>query len=477
MYHQPRNWRCRFLSATTSLIACLSTAALAAFAETPERAEISSSLKGQVSDTREFDIPVLPHRQRLRTSPVPATIYQLDLQPLGERNPLLLVHGLRGEYRTLLRWDRVIKEFHNNAEFCDRFKIYLIRYDSTGSLKAVTPQFKEALIGLHKATGGKKLSVLALSLGGNVVEEAMLDPEVDAAVKLVFTMGTPFHGSPLFTADWFQYSLYKNLSWPLTRVDHSIAYRLYFERNPHLLAELGWDNADGLIPDAGPFRSLLLLGPKGHLNVDNDANERLLRQNTESTPDKSKFITYAGYLLNPYLLPTLRRQVESTILAPYTLLTMRVPAHLAREHPVLKMLNREISRVVPRNGMERKPTNWPHVYALNDGITPVNSAIFLPAAALKSNLAAVEDDIPKLRAATDVRLARVFRNADHLTFVDGYRPGGSSPMLRDELNPDDGYRQIFAWIMSDLIQSEPAVRSQVARDAEPPAAPAEKTID
>jgi hypothetical protein len=476
MYHQQRNWALAFLFLAAAFVPSIyltSQPAESATAHQGKLAQLASH-----SDMGSMAFPILPARETLKSKPAKAIIYQLDLKPLGDRRPLLLVHGLRGEYRQLFRWDKVVKRLQKSSEFADRFKVYLLRYDSTQSLKVVSSQFKDELLRLRDASGGKQVSILALSLGGNLVEESILDPQINSAIQIVFAMGTPFHGSPLFSADWYQYSLYKNLSMPWTRVDHSLSYRFYFQRNPYLLKELEWDNADGYIPEAGPFRSLLPFGPKGNLTVARDGNERLKRMNRESTPDKSKFITYAGYLLNPYLLPTFRRQFETTILAPYTLLTVKFPAHLAREHPVLKMLNHEISRTIPHDGRDPKPENWPHVYGLNDGITPVNSAIFLPSAQLKANPIDREDDLPRLRNATDVKLARVFRNIDHLTFVDGYRPGTSSPLLRDELNPQDGYRPIFDWILADLLASEPLPNHLAREDSQIPqnSAP-KKTLD
>ncbi len=467
MYHQADNRRHRFFTALAACLYLISSPAPPAGAGASGTAKPQEALPAVAESDAGLGFPVLPAGQRLRDKPGRAIVYQLDLQPIGDRRPLLLVHGLRGEYRTLFRWDRVIKKLEASSEFRDRYKIYLLRYDSTRTLKTVIPQFQRAVLEMHRRLAARPISLLALSLGGNLVEQAMLDPQTNSAIELVFTLATPFHGSPLFSADWFQYSLYKNLAFPWTRVDHSLDYRVYFAHNPNLLSDLAWDNADGYMPEPGHFRSLLPLGPSGNLDLSRDANDALLCLHRDATPDKSKFICYAGYLLNPYLLPSPRRQFESTVLAPYTFFTIKFPAHLLREHPVLGMLNREISRIVPRDDVKPRPENWPHVYGLNDGITPVGSAVFLPSAALRANTLSREDDLQHLRGATDVMLARVFRNVDHLTFIDGYRPGHGSSLVRDELNPLDGYRQIFDWILSDLLHAEP-ISGQIARENREP---------
>jgi hypothetical protein len=93
---------------------------------------------------------------------------------------------------------------------------------------------------------------------------------------------------------------------------------------------------------------------------------------------------------------------------------------------------------------------------LNDGITPVTSAIFLPPNVAREQYIARETDFEKVRGRVDVRQARVFRNVDHLTFIDGVRPvntiiNATSGVIRDELNPQDGQKDIFDWILGDIL--------------------------
>jgi hypothetical protein len=76
----------------------------------------------------------------------------------------------------------------------------------------------------------------------------------------------------------------------------------------------------------------------------------------------------------------------------------------------------------------------------------------LPAEACDSTALVRESELPKLKASTDVYLARVFRNIDHLTFIDGYRPLNASSEIRDEMDPKAGTKHIFDWMLSDLLQ-------------------------
>ena len=377
-----------------------------------------------------------------------------------------MVHGLHGETFSTFRWEKLIKKFTSDAQFSNQYKIYLLRFDTAESFKATVPQFREAVASLYERAQQRQITVMALSMGGNLVYESMLDKPTDAEIKLLFTLGTPFRGSPLFCNDWVKYSMYKNLCFPWTRIDHNVAYEFYFAHNRSVQDDLRWDNVDGSVPDIGKFSSRLPLGPKGDLTIANTANYRL--RSLEQQPfDKKKLIAYGGYLLNPYMLPESQRFVETTVMAPYTLFYVKFPAHLGREHPVLKLLNKQISSTVPSQTVADK-AGTRFIYQLNDGITPVPSALFLPDEACLE--ACRESDLSRIRKEADVKIARVFRNADHLTFIDGYHPLRSAPEIRDELNPEEQPKQIFDWMLRDLRTVQE--KNKLAKDDAPDAVPA-----
>jgi pimeloyl-ACP methyl ester carboxylesterase len=405
--------------------------------------------KGSASATT---FEVLPPERLSKSKPQSATLYQYDETPLGDRNVVLLVHGLRGEYYPYFRWGKVAKRFNNDKAFAKSFKLYLVRYDSTANFSQTVPQMREQLSKLYEATNKKPIRVLALSMGGNLTFEAMQDKQTDEKVSLLMTLATPFHGSPLFTANWLQYGIYKNPSLPWTRIDHAVAYRLYFARNPNLLADLRWDNSDGAIPDVGHFKSHLPLGPSGNLTIADSINRRILEMD-QHTVDKKKIVAYSGYLSNPYMLPDAERFIETACLYPYTFVTVKLAAHLAREHAVLKLLNHIIASVQSSPEATAR-ANWRFLYDLNDGITPLSSALFLPNAVCDTQYLVKESDLAKVRSSIDVGQARVFRNVDHLSFIDAYRPLKiTSPNLKDQLNPADGSRDIFGWMLTDITRS------------------------
>jgi hypothetical protein len=441
-----------------TLLALLFTSLLAA----PPALQAAEMRSGAVQQTAEPPSPDLSNRfavikkAKMKTKPLDAVIYQYDASPLGDRHPFLLVHGLKGEYYPCFRWGKVIKRMSEDRDFSRRFKIYLVRYNTLVDLSQTVPQMKACLSALSEATFHRPIGVMALSIGGNLVYEAMLDQKIDPTVGLLLALGTPFRGTPLFNADWVQYGIYKRMALPWTRIDHAVAYRMYFARNPNLLADFSWDDCDNAIPNIGRFSSLLPFGPSGNLTADDSINRRLLALDQHPV-DHKKIITYSGYMLNPYLKSDPQRIFERTILYPYSFVTVKVPAHLFREHPVLKVLNHTIATVVTTPEAEsRAKTRF--VYGLNDGITPLASALFLPQKFCLSEALSREIDVAKVKKVVDVRTARVFRNIDHLSFIDGYRPMtgllvGGSVTMRDELNPEAGARDIFGWMLSDINHS------------------------
>jgi hypothetical protein len=446
MYHSEAHNRTALLAFALSFIIILST---------------GFWLDAKAGDAFGAEPSILP-RTKIKHKPMDVELYRWDDASLVGRKPLLFVHGLHGEGVATFHWKKLIDTMQANKDFQNTYKIYLVRYNTQAPLAVTGPLCQKALLDLHKITGGKPVTIVALSLGGNLVQQAMMAEDVDKTVSRVMTFGTPFHGSPLFTLNWFQYSIYKNPSHLWSRLDHSVAHRLYFDRNINLTRDLKWDNADGMMPDAGSFRSRIPLGPRGDLSVAADANFALYKMNSKPLPDKSKFITYAGYLINSFNKRRATTRIESHMLMPYFFATRTVPAHLAFEHSVLKMLNTEMSRVICKQD-PKAPTV--RAYDLNDGISPLTSALYLPENALKTHILGDESSVKELRGATDVGLARVFRNIDHLTFVDGLHPLFTSTSLRDELNPEAGKRTIFEWILSDLL-TEPG-SSEVAKGSKP----------
>lgn len=194
-------------------------------------------------------------------------------------------------------------------------------------------------------------------------------------------------------------------------------------------------------------------GPSGILSVAADANTRINKLNLEHPADKTKFITYAGYLKNvPIEKKGLLSGVRYFLFVNYLYPSAILPTIISDKHRLLRIINSESSRMVCKQepGSQRY-----YAYAMNDGVTPIISALFLPNSYCQDHHFTDEDSLKYLPAALDVSKARVFRDVDHISFVDGVHPFFKSGLVEDKLHPNEAKRTIFDWILSDLMEKAP----------------------
>jgi hypothetical protein len=425
---------------------------LGSFAVAPPSIAVTEARKqpltGALSVSQHPEWPLPPNVKQLKKHPNGVELYQFDTTPVGNRAPLLMVHGLLGEYWDTFRWRKLLTHLQKDPAFTSRYKVILARYDTHAQLKDVVPSFKEQALKVSEAFGGQPLSVVALSLGGNVVQDAMRDAAFEKHVKSVMTFGTPFHGSPLFTTNWMEYSMLRHYHSPVSRLDTALPYRLYFNRHKNLVSDLRWDNTDRMIPDVGKFRFFFPLATRGVLSGPSTGNQTVADWNKPGEVDKSKFTVYAGYLLTDYADNKSPNEIKQILKVPYRFTFTLLPEHLGREHPVLRALNLHIARAITSQAHAAGPIKY--AYGLNDGIAPLVSSLYLPSERLPG-LVVSPANLSSLKELADVKRARVFKNIDHLTFIDDYHPLGASEILRDELNTSESAKPIFDWIKQDLL--------------------------
>jgi hypothetical protein len=215
---------------------------------------------------------------------------------------------------------------------------------------------------------------------------------------------------------------------------------------------LRWDNIDNRIPSNIRFRAALPLARSHILTPETMANKQVLEFNSRGAANRRKFTTYGGYLA-PRDADTVSARLPEVLRSSWWFLSTALPMHLGREHAVLRSLNCQIAGAAGERpgGHGRLP------YGLNDGITPLSSSLFLPSELLASGFITDTSNLATLREHIDVTRARVFRNTDHLSFIDGYRPAGSSQRFFDELAPAEGKKTLLQWLYDDLMQGATAV--------------------
>lgn len=178
---------------------------------------------------------------------------EVDASAVGTRLPLLLVHGLGGSNEG---WESFLRAYERHPEWRGAFKPYTFRYGTGAedvqadpaaprSIPAVAAALRDAMQAYydrpaappHSGFGGKRVLVLAHSMGGLVARSMMQEHAFrdgqrggEKVLRLI-TLATPHHGSPLMDA---------GLALGLDTVSElSDTYAGF-------LAQLTWTNHDGL---------------------------------------------------------------------------------------------------------------------------------------------------------------------------------------------------------------------------------------
>lgn len=422
------------LALSLTMFSCIASAESSSMA-----APVHESAKQPALHTRVQtlgSISVLVPQKKLKSTPTKVEIYQYDNAPLAGRKPLLLVHGLVGEFHPLFRWKELTEYLSWNQDFQRNYKIYMARFDSSASMKTVTASFNLALRDLDPSD---KTTIIAISLSGAIIRNAMKDPEVARSISRVITMGTPFRGSPLFCMEWMNQSIRKRHLSPFYRIHRPLGLKVYFAHHKNILQDHVWDNVDRQMPIAdrsSKEKQEFISAPYSSVRPSKDFA-------SEQEVDK-KFIVYAGYLHNRYI-PRHHGGIQTFVTSPFAFLRTTLLAHLRNEHAALRLLNYLIADAVPRDGSKKI------IYPINDGISPISSSLLLSNDFVANSELRNLDELAKIRTKSYAKKARLFENADHLTFIEERRATGS-PDVKDVLSLDEKPRPMFDWILADLLE-------------------------
>ena len=400
--------------------------------------QAEGSSLGSVPDLRSnqlFSVTPLIPANALKSTPSTFEVYQYDSRPLGDRAPVLLIHGLEGEFHAFFRWKQLAQYLSEDPSFQHRYKIYLARFKTRTSLTEMTEGFKRALRDLPVS---EHLTIVAISMSCQVLRNAMQDPSVDRSITRVITLGGFFRGSPLFCSDWVKQSIEKRHLSPLYRFDRYMGYKLYFAFHKNLLHDFVWDNVDGQMPSLKQGKSKT---PELTANIAHEVKSVAV----ERQPGDEKFVVYAGYLHNLHTSP-LTGSERVLFHNPLAFLRTTLPTHFGRERPVLRFLNQLIAETIPKSA---EVSNF--IYSLNDGISPISSGLLLSDDFVAHSTLSKKQDIIKLGTYTYARKARLFDNIDHLTFIEGRRRFRPVAQVTDVLVPSEEPRPIFSWILQDIL--------------------------
>lgn len=399
--------------------------------------ELNDSYNTTQSAIDELNVVALVPHRAVKSIPNTVEIFEFDNSPLAHRQPLLLIHGLLGEFHPFFRWKELAQFLSQNQAFQHRYKIYFARYNSHSPLKELIESFKQVLPKLAPDGG---LTIVTISMSGAIVRDAMKDPAVEQCISRVLTLGALFRGSPLFCSDWMQQTIQKRHVSLLSKIDQLLTYKLYFARHKNLLLDYSWDNVDGQMPPTSP--------PHASADLDTSSTESRPAQFIAAAPQPCdhKFIVYAGYLHNQYI-PKPYSCLHKIIATPFAYFSTTIPMHLGIEHPALRFLNKLVADAMPRT---RDSGNI--LYPFNDGISPISSSLLLSDDFVVHTRFRNREALAKIQSYSYAKKSRLFDNIDHLSFIEGRRPSGSWLDVSDVLAQSEEPRPMFAWILKDLLE-------------------------
>lgn len=418
--------------------------------------------------------------QKIEGQPIPNDLVAYKTDALGDRQPLVLVHGIGGtEGSKYYNWDNFLNYTDNNLAFQSRYKIYLFEYNSEKSVSFLSDQLKDALKDLihdtREAGSSKNYRIVAYSEGGLLVRNALQDAAVNAHAEKVITIATPFHGSPLASPDWFKEQIVQDSVLSPVRISHKFAYWVAAKKHPTFIHDFQWDNFDGSIPAANyhpnddAVSDYALEQKKNFITYGSFFGEEASAANalTSELSIKEPLPKETTKLKNIFRKNILFTYVNKTIAKlPFGVPFKRREAGVVAAAVVSDDKAQELKENAQEGGtpvstspladdktlVTAKLAPVQSIMPYNDGISPISSSLWL--GRFTPEFSTIKDPMARVWAALKslkgTQQARLFPGMDHRNWMDGETRTDSS-QVRDLLNPDEKARTVFDWIVYDLM--------------------------
>jgi hypothetical protein len=363
----------------------------------------------------------------------PAELIPVDHSELSERHPLILIHGISPSKDKQYDWELFLKRTKEVPAFDKRYKPYLFTYSPAELIHTNAQALRDRLAEYKKGhPQGKPFRFVAQSMGGIVLRDALNDPELWNQTDRVIALGTAFHGSPLTNAPWMRARLRESSLISQFRQLNRVSYWVFGRMFPNYKEDLCWDNFDGHMPEEF-------------------ARNHTCQALTSIHPPEEeiqKYIVYAGFFGET--------QAEGELLGTF----LGVPNERASRkiknpfsmHLILRLIRPDLAYITlatDSNAPLQRSLMW-----FNDGVSPITSQLWLG-----RYLNAAQRPIPQETEWQTIKTlqaydnSRLFEGLDHRDWLQGstrYRnPDGK---LLDWLHPNEPPRDVFDWILSDLMR-------------------------
>ncbi|HEY3324334.1 MAG TPA: alpha/beta fold hydrolase [Planctomycetota bacterium] len=328
-----------------------------------------------------------------------------------KRIALILVHGNYSEDRKQEGWGAFYELARANPSISTRFHIYSFRHDSSKPIgfNGSTGNAKELADYIERKVTESDIVFLAHSRGGLVCRAYMSYRNQGDSVLGLVTLGTPHHGTPLAVPDWCA-ELWSKRPIQTAQSFDDLVFRGSHGFDPSRRGDvnLAWDNMDGAIAsERKPFRFDVKIANGGYMQLtpgdlnaavngirdvtrfykDNDKREfgtleELNRNTTEQC--KRKIVAFGG----------LKETLTSSFVAGSALeardgLARGIASMDFSSQPVVtkpskkKTLAEDIQLDVCATLLactDQECTDSGTNYIANDGLVPIQSALFLDVA-------------------------------------------------------------------------------------------------
>jgi hypothetical protein len=337
---------------------------------------------------------------------------------------VILIPGLNGVtlrqdlYEWKYFWESWLK-YPVDQEVKKKYLMIVFRYDGWDSLfesaETVSRGIQEIL---EEHPNIKRISFIGYSQGG-VIPRIVLDkhPEIDSITRKVITTAAPHHGTPTLTTKLLR-DVFNNQN-PLVGIKNTKALNLFVGRYRHAYKEQAWDNFDnGLPPSAKyevPPQALTIPAP----------------QSTE------KFIVYGSYVFPP--------SAKDAVDYIHYFFGEILPRTFLDRRSGMKELNRWMANKV----YEDEEPKLRDSLRLNDGVTPLSSAIWARMCGINEPQPQEWKNIfPTNNYCPLTGNQRVFYGMDHLMWRQDINE--RKPMA-DLLHPCEKEKPVYDWIIEDLL--------------------------
>lgn len=379
-------------------------------------------------------------------------LWSYDQKPLAGRTPVVVLPGRAEEKQARAWWHKLYVLAQEDPSFRKHYKLYLYPYNSWADIDQQAAWLRRAIETDLLPTLPKRQNIVMVgySLGGIIIQEAVdkilaerqagFPPEKEDLLSRTghfMMIAVPFHGTPVFNPPWYSRNI-SSIS-PIRRWWDRVVYHWYMNDASNLHEAMGWDNYDGTLPD-GALPDTPSPPPTPDL-----PEHREFRQ---------KIIAYAGYLNNRYVYNELKagesHWLQPGILVkpvqlPKAVLGTILPAYGFSVNAVLNFMNKQLAQLPTYTEATPGGKNVLR-FRFNDGVIPLDSALYLPQPPDATPYAGHLDEI---LTHINIGKARVFEGKDHIELGE-YRILRWRLDAQDLLEPALPSRSINQWLLYDL---------------------------